>query len=196
MAKQNYFESKSERTAKRRRATLEKNGIVNNASAIYDLQLEHFYEKYGKNKNKWSGGARKLYNDINKGFINSGQSTLSEIKKKHEETYGETNDDFETMAEDNDNLDLLTDDILREQLGSQTLNEAFHDAEINGYSTEEVREAMTTVLVENRKTGKGFEGQTTSDIAKLILDVVSANRGELSLEDWIKESGKVWGVEK
>lgn len=195
MAKQNYFESKSERTAKRRRATLEKNGIINNASVIYDLQLEHFYEKYGKNRNKWSGGARKLYNDINKGFINSGQSTLTEIKKKHEETYGQTNDDYTTMSQDNDELELLTDDILREQLGSQTLNEAFHDGVINGYSTEEMREAMTTVLIENRKTGKGFTGQSTSDIAKLVLDVVSANRGELSLKEWLKESGKVWGVE-
>ena len=196
MRQRNYYETKYEKTAKRRRATLKKEGIVNNASAIYDLQLEHFYEKYGKNKSKWNKGTSKLYNDINKGFINSSQSTLSKIKKKHEETYGKTNDDFETMAEDNDDLELLTDEILREELGSQTLNEAFHDAEINGYSTAEVREAMTTVLVENRKTGKGFEGQTTSDIAKLVLDVVSANRGELSLDEWIEESGSIWGVKK
>lgn len=176
MRQRNYYENKYERTAKRRRATLEKEGIVNNASAIYDLQLEHFYEKYGKNKNKWGKGASKLYNDINKGFINSGQSTLSEIKKKHEETYGQTDDDFETMATENDDLELLTDDILREELGSETLKEAFHSGEINGYGTEEMRYAMVEMVVEAKKNNIPLSSWTTSELANIILDEVEYNR--------------------
>lgn len=176
MQKRNYYENKYERTAKRRRATLEKKGVTNNASVIYDLQMEHFYDKFGKNKNKWSKGARKLYNDINKGFINSGQSTLTEIKNKHKETYGDTEDDFATMAEDNDELELLTDDILREELGSQTLNEAFHDGEINGYSTYEMRYAMVEMVVEAKKNNVPLSSWTTSELASIILDEVEYNR--------------------
>ena len=189
MTKQNYFESKNEQTAKRRKRELDKAGVKNSASITYELQMQLFYKNYGKRKSEWSKGQRKLYNDIQKGFINSGKSTLGEIKKKHKEAYGESNTDYAEMANDIDDLDILTDDVLREELGSETLKETFHDGEINGYSTEEMRNAMSQMTFEMNKAGVKMSMFTTSELTNILLDIVEGNRGNITLEEWESKRG-------
>lgn len=189
MARQNYFEAKNEQTAKRRRRELEKAGVKNNASITYDLQMKLFYKNNGKRKSEWSKGQRKLYNDIQKGFINSGQSTLSEIKKKHEEAYGKSKASYAEMASDVDSLEILTDDVLREELGSETLKETFHDGEVNGYSTEEMRTAMSEMTYEMDKAGVKMSMFTTSELTEILLDIVEGNRGNITLEEWKEKRG-------
>lgn len=156
------------KTARRRARELERRDISSNVLNAYNFRVEWAKEKFAGDKKTLD---RVLYNISNK-FIKSGSSTVSEIKKRYNKKVGKDDTDIKEKAEFLDKLELLSDDILREELGSQVMKDVYTSAEINGYSTDDVRKAMSEHLLNISKDHKTPSDFTIDDLTDAIIDII------------------------
>lgn len=166
------------RTANRRARELKKRGIDNNALQAFELRKEQLKDRFGsygqlkgKDKAKYRRAYVKAFND----FLKNPQSTVTGIKKEYKKKGGKGATSIQEMSDFIDKSELMSDDILREQLGSQVMQDTYHDARINEYTTDEVRESMSDVLLKHRRA-KNMAGLTTSDLVDEVLDLIQEKR--------------------
>jgi len=169
------------RTANRRARELKKRGIDNNALQAFELrkeQLKDRFGSFGSLKGKDKAKYRRAYVKAFKDFLKNPQSTVTGIKKEYKKKGGTGATSVQEMSDFIDKTELLTDDILREQLGSQTLHDVYRQAEVNEFSTKQVRESMSKILLSHQRADD-MDGITTGELVDEILDDVQSAEGLL-----------------